>query len=240
MGYTHAATGAVGWLLVAPAAARMADHPLTLQELLIGLAVCAGAALLPDIDHPQATVSRTFGPISQAVAKLTAAISGGHRHATHSFFFCALMGAIVWLFSMMFPFKGFIAATVFIMSAFALRGLHLTPPKVSGTIKNIIVLIEAGLLTWWAMQPGTIGSWWWLAPAVTLGCFIHIMGDSCTPERCPWFWPHKKRWGVGIIEETGNFAETKILAPICVLFAFILFYINLVKPLNLPWLNWLP
>ena len=50
----------------------------------------AGAALLPDLDHPGGTIANCFGPVSRAVARTVHRISGGHREATHSMLFAAL------------------------------------------------------------------------------------------------------------------------------------------------------
>lgn len=82
MGRTHALTGAMAFGLAAPVLGAFAG--LTAGELLLGTAVCAGAAVLPDIDHPGSGISRTFGPLTRGFARLVAWTSGGHRHGTHS------------------------------------------------------------------------------------------------------------------------------------------------------------
>lgn len=82
MGRTHALTGAMAFGLAAPVLGAFAG--LTAGELLLGTAVCAGAAVLPDIDHPGAGISRTFGPVTRGFARLVAWASGGHRRGTHS------------------------------------------------------------------------------------------------------------------------------------------------------------
>lgn len=83
MGRTHALTGAMMFGLAAPAVGTLTH--LRAGELLLGSAVCAGAAVLPDIDHPGAGVSRTFGPITRGFSTLVQWLSGGHRHGTHSY-----------------------------------------------------------------------------------------------------------------------------------------------------------
>jgi membrane-bound metal-dependent hydrolase YbcI (DUF457 family) len=88
MGKTHALSGAMAFGLVAVPAAPLAHlHP---RELVLGTVVTAGAAVLPDIDHPGSGVSRTFGPLTRVFARLVGWISGGHRNGTHS-----LLGAAV-------------------------------------------------------------------------------------------------------------------------------------------------
>ncbi|SDZ29292.1 LexA-binding, inner membrane-associated putative hydrolase [Asanoa ishikariensis] len=107
MGKSHALSGAVGWLggcagLVA------AGHPVAPLSIVAGAAVASGFALLPDIDHPSSTVSRTLGPItrliSQGVSAGAAAFGkatcdhcerrpgqGGHRLVTHTVPFAILV-----------------------------------------------------------------------------------------------------------------------------------------------------
>src|SRR5262249_19159775 len=50
----------------------------------VGAAVTAGAAVLPDIDHPDASVAESFGFVTKGFAWLIGHVSGGHRHGTHS------------------------------------------------------------------------------------------------------------------------------------------------------------
>lgn len=58
-------------------------------------AVCAGAALLPDIDHHSARITRAWGPIGAILSWLARVVGGGrHRGWTHSVFGAAVFGAI--------------------------------------------------------------------------------------------------------------------------------------------------
>jgi membrane-bound metal-dependent hydrolase YbcI (DUF457 family) len=79
LGRTHALSGAV----VGAAVGLTATH-LTPGPLAVGVVLTAGAAVLPDIDHPDATCARSFGFITQAFAWVIEHVSGGHRHGTHS------------------------------------------------------------------------------------------------------------------------------------------------------------
>ncbi|GAA4887392.1 metal-dependent hydrolase [Streptomonospora salina] len=66
MAPSHAATGLlVGVLTTAAMAPAMSVGP---PELLAGAALGAGAALLPDIDHPDSTVARAHGPLTRGLA----------------------------------------------------------------------------------------------------------------------------------------------------------------------------
>lgn len=225
LGYTHAASGAVGWLVAGPAGLYLVSgETMSPAEALAGTVACAGAALLPDLDHPQATVSQTFGPVSGMLAEFTAFVSGGHRHATHSFLFAFLMGAATWG-AVLWGGETVGLAILFVLTAFALRGLHLVPPG-KAAWKSFGAVVEAGLVVWFIHSLGGFTSWEWLAVAVTLGCLLHLGGDCCTPERCPLLWPKKTRYGAGLIEHTGNWVETKIIAPTFIVVLVVLAWVR--------------
>lgn len=225
MGTSHATSGALGWLLVAPATAAAAGLPLDTPTLLVGMVACAGAALLPDLDHPQSTIAYTLGPITHGLAKLTSLVFGGHRHGTHTLAFAVGAGLVTYFAS-----KASQVAMIFIlwaMTALAIRSLKLVPPKTSNNVKGLVVAAEATAIVWllWQYSPGDWSLW--LAFAVGFGCFLHCVGDTCTPEGVPWFKPvTKKRFSVPIISRTGNFMEVGIITPIMTLGVFFLLYKN--------------
>src|SRR5690606_21692313 len=95
MGHSHALSGALVWLAAAPGLAALtpvAEHATVPAELLAGALVCAGAAMLPDLDPPKATIAQTFGPVTWVLSKAVNALAGGHRQATHSLLFCLAAG----------------------------------------------------------------------------------------------------------------------------------------------------
>jgi membrane-bound metal-dependent hydrolase YbcI (DUF457 family) len=57
----------------------------------------AGMALIPDLDQCQASASRCLGFISGTVAHVVRAVSGGHRHATHSIAGIGVFTGLAWL-----------------------------------------------------------------------------------------------------------------------------------------------
>ena len=79
MGRDHALSGALVFAALATSLHVSGAH------LAAGVALSAGAGMLPDIDHPDTTISRSFGFLTQAFAWLVDRLSGGHRHGTHSF-----------------------------------------------------------------------------------------------------------------------------------------------------------
>jgi membrane-bound metal-dependent hydrolase YbcI (DUF457 family) len=103
MGHTHVLSGVAGWLALGPpllAAADGASHlagadlpSVSPGGLAAGVLVAGGAAMWPDVDHPSATIARTYGPLWQPVARVAEALSGGHREGTHSLAFLALTAA---------------------------------------------------------------------------------------------------------------------------------------------------
>jgi hypothetical protein len=60
LGRDHALTGAVVFAALAPVL-----H-VPLAELPAGVVLGAGAGVLPDIDHPDSTIARSFGFLTEA------------------------------------------------------------------------------------------------------------------------------------------------------------------------------
>jgi len=75
MGYSHAVSAAAGWLILAETG--MVQVPDTLTLIVTTLA-CAGAGMLPDIDHHNGSIANSIPPISRWVARIVGAVSGGH------------------------------------------------------------------------------------------------------------------------------------------------------------------
>ena len=236
MGTSHATSGALGWLLIAPPLAAATDTTLSIPVLAAGTIVTAGAALLPDLDHPKATIAYTLGPVTHGLAKATNLIFGGHRQGTHTLLFAIGAGLVTFAASKFSDVA--MILIMFAMSALAIRALHLVPPRTSHNVKGLVVAAEAGAITWllWQYSPGDWSLF--LGFAVFLGCFLHCVGDTCTPEGVPWFRPMtKKRFSIPIIDRTGNFLEVGIITPIMTIAVFFLIYRQFwddIQP-HLPW-----
>lgn len=112
MGPNHALHGLAVGALAAHLLPPLAGVHLSLAAVLIAGALCAGAALVPDLDHPGTTVSHAFGPVSQAAAHGTARLGvwayhrtrtryddpqcrDGHRKITHTWPFPLALGGLV-------------------------------------------------------------------------------------------------------------------------------------------------
>ena len=211
MGPTHAMSGAAVGLAVADLLPLDWGGPTSTAETLTFAAVCAGAALLPDLDTSQSTVSRSFGPVSNVVAKGVDAVSlgfytitkgkrdgkrrGGHRTLTHTALFAAGIGAGVSALVVQFG-KPAIIATLFVCLGLALRGLAGELAKEKGWLAVSAVAAVLSALTWqsYPTEAGSTG----LGVAVALGCVTHCLGDAITKEGVPFLAPFltlgKERW----------------------------------------------
>jgi membrane-bound metal-dependent hydrolase YbcI (DUF457 family) len=117
MGPTHAMSGAALWLGAAATSAPLLGGQ-TASAVVVGAAVCAGSALLPDIDCPGSlstkdgsTVVRAFGVLGEIVGHTTDNVAmtvynltrgkkdkprnSGHRTLTHTALFTAGLGFAV-------------------------------------------------------------------------------------------------------------------------------------------------
>ncbi|NLU83390.1 metal-dependent hydrolase [Rhodococcus sp. HNM0569] len=211
MGPTHAMSGAAVGLVVAEVLPPDWGAPTSTAETFTFAAVCAGAALLPDLDTAQSTVSRSFGPVSKLFARLVDAISlgyyrltkgkkdgkrrGGHRTLTHTALFAAGLGAAVTAAVAHFG-KPAIVATLFFAIGLALRGLAGEFAKEKGWLVVSLLSAVTAALTWqwYPTQAGSTG----LGVAVSLGCVVHCIGDAITKEGVPFLAPFvpwgKERW----------------------------------------------
>lgn len=211
LGHSHATSGALAWAALAPTAIPMVlSSRLQPGEVLVGTVLCAGAALLPDLDHPEGTIAHFLGPVSRLVSKVVNFVSGGHRHATHSLLFAGLTGAGTWAGEHYLG-PWFVRALVFVLLGLASRALHLCPPG-EGIHSWGVVVSEAVVGTlvvdrWMPNLPA------WLPYLVAVGCLVHLVGDCLTERGCPLLWPLGHRFGIPLISHTGNKLETLFLTP---------------------------
>ncbi|MCW2948506.1 MAG: rane-bound metal-dependent hydrolase [Actinoallomurus sp.] len=218
MGHTHALAGATAWLGTVP---LLADHGMRMTpgQVVAGSVVCAGAGLLPDLDHHDGTIANAFGPVTRILCRGVAAVSGGHRHATHSLVFCvlALLGAD-WLA------KHAVHAwwvMLFLLLGLGLRGIGIRVPErehfnvlLNGAIAAGLTYVMAGMHF---AGPGidlhgyVLG---WAGLAVGLGSFVHVLTDCLTPEGCPVLWPIQTRFEIPVVPRTDGVMEKWVVTPI--------------------------
>lgn len=221
MGAHHAACGAAAWIALTSTAVidtviPVINVPFHMQmglglfevspvAVVTGALLTAGAALLPDADHHNATIAHSMPPVSNVIVSGIAAVSGGHRHGTHSFIGIAFFTLVAWIAGFVTPnaigtlfgnpandsFWGNLQIGPAIMSmiliGFALHTLKFIPrqAKKSGWILSGII---AALILF--LAPHEQG---WFPIAVGLGAIVHILGDMMTTGGCNLVWPFKLR-----------------------------------------------
>ncbi|MFI2745404.1 metal-dependent hydrolase [Kitasatospora sp. NPDC018623] len=228
MGHSHAVSGAMLYAASAPFLPPLLLHA-TLQpaDILMGTVLCAGAALLPDLDHHDGSIANFLGPVSKVLCRFVAWVSGGHRHATHSLLFVALTGGGTWA-GVTYLGRNFTLGLTFFLLALAIRALRLCPPgdgpEAWITVIGLAALGTFGMNTWMPNSPG------WLPYAVGLGTLAHLLGDCLTKKGAPLLWPHKERYEVVLIKRSGNSVETKVLVPIMSVATFVLLWFTALSP----------
>ncbi len=240
MGPSHALSGAAAWLAGSWALDHFAGYEQSPLAVTVGTLVCAGGALLPDLDlsgkvtrnQGGATVARTFGVFSLFAAEVIEKISlgiytatrlsrdprrtNGHRTFTHTLPFAALVGwGTTWLGGHYG--KWAVLGIVFFMAGLALRGLF---DKWAERAGWVIVTICSAVIAWFTASnlPGDRG-YPMLGFAVAIGCFVHLMGDIITSAGVPILWPiptGRRLWrmvGVpnGMAVRVGGKVETVVL-----------------------------
>lgn len=197
MGPTHAMSGAAAWLALAPPVATLTGHSVDPAATFVATAVCAGSALLPDIDHPSSTVSRSFGFVSVAVAHVVGIAAAGayaltrgkddeprtsgHRTLTHTALFTVLLGVAVSILAGTVG-KYAVIAVLFLTVGLAIRGLMADWAKKQGWIITTGTALVAALGAWaWLPQD----NYWWLGFSVAVGATMHLFGDMITKQGCP-------------------------------------------------------
>ncbi|GEL19432.1 membrane protein [Pseudonocardia asaccharolytica DSM 44247 = NBRC 16224] len=231
LGVSHALSGAALGLAVAGFGSWLVEVPATAGSVLTFSAVCAGAALLPDLDHPSSTVTRRFSWASMVASRVVRPLSallyratrasrdtgrGTHRGLTHTALCAVLIGVLVNLASARWG-TPVLVGTLFVCLALAIKGLDALVPGPPSLV------IAAGLTyaveVW--VPGGTAGTAGWLGAAVTLGMLVHAVGDAVTESGAPLLWPltiRRRRWyPVGTPRplrfRAGGRVETMLVAP---------------------------
>ena len=190
MGTSHAVSGAAAWVAVAsttiPALGLYPVDPLT---LLVGAVVCAGAALLPDADHHNATIAHSIPIAGKVAAGVVGGVSGGHRKGMHSLIAVALV--IIGMFYLgqwQWQPDGWshtlgMGAGVAVMAtvAFATKVLKVAKSWPLAWILGAVLGAAAAL----ASPEDTA----WLPWCIGTGYLAHLLGDALTSGGVPFAWP---------------------------------------------------
>jgi membrane-bound metal-dependent hydrolase YbcI (DUF457 family) len=210
MGPSHALSGAAVWAGGSLALDYFAGFHQTPLQLAVGTAMCAGGALLPDLDlsgrvttnQGGATVAHTFGVVSLFLAEVIEKVSlgvyditkmrrdpkrdNGHRTLTHTLVFNLAVGLGVFELCLHFG-KWAVIGVLFFTFAMALRGLFEKWAQRAGWV---IVTIVSAAAAFGAFErlPGGRG-YPVLGLAIGVGGVVHLLGDMLTSHGCPIFWP---------------------------------------------------
>jgi membrane-bound metal-dependent hydrolase YbcI (DUF457 family) len=240
LGVSHALSGAALGLAVAGFAPRLVEIEPSAGSVLTFAAVCAGAALLPDLDHPSSVATRRFSVASWVACHVVRPISGfvydltkgrrdtgrgTHRGLTHTVVAAVLLGAGVNLASGRWG-TPVLVGTLFVCLALAIKGLDALVPGPPSLV------IAAGL-TYGVEEfvpGGTAGTAGWLGTAVALGMVMHSLGDAATESGAPLLWPLRIRqrswYPVGsprpLRFRTGGSVEAWLVAPALTVAVFLL------------------
>ena len=245
MGRDHALTGAVAFAALAPLLdARDAF-------LAAGVVLTAGAGVLPDIDHPDSTISRSFCFLTEWFAWLVDRLSGGHGHGTHSLlgiivFTAASYGAGLYQLSepksvtrdVMFSWHIVPAALILaLLYSAALRALH-----IGGHFGDLLGIgaALATIFTGADLTRLSVASWHvpMLALVTALGCAAHIAGDELTHGGCPLAWPvsmHEFHLLPRPFQiTTAKFCETWVIFPLLVIGLLVAIWHATGHPVSIP------
>lgn len=199
MGRTHALSGTVAYVAVAPVL-----HHATPLQLGVGMVTTAGAALLPDFDTKASTASRTLGPVTWLISWVVRAVTG-HREDTHTFLAAALMAAAAAIATV----NTYAAAGVlWLLGSLAVRAFRRHDP----ILERLIVAAVMAAGAWWLTISHNLDPWF-LPVSAGLGFLAHLVGDMGTEQGLRPFRPFSKakvRWAW---IDTDKWVEHWIVVP---------------------------
>ena len=188
MGTSHAISGAAAWCAVTLIAPSMGWAHIDPIGVLTGAAVCAGAALLPDMDHPSSTVAAGL-PGGRIIAGAVGGLTGGHRKGMHSLVaVLAIMLASIALSLITWTPEGWettlalgpaIAAAICI----SVGTKCIRFAKTWGTSWLVGIASSAAMMWFFPDEFG------WLPACIGVGYLAHLIGDTLTTGGVPWLWP---------------------------------------------------
>lgn len=182
MGKTHALSGVT--IALGYTALGLPYAPTAWPSIAAFAVVTAGGAMLPDLDHPQSSAARSWGPLTRLLARLVARVSGGHRHGTHTAACALLVGVLAHA-------AGLAGGWWLLVPLFLAASLALG--TVMGGLRNEVA--AAGLAV--SVHLGEVDARW-LGVALGIGCLAHCLGDLLTPERFRFLWPLPHRMALGL------------------------------------------
>ncbi|NNN14628.1 MAG: metal-dependent hydrolase [Acidimicrobiaceae bacterium] len=166
--------------------------------LIPAIAVC-GAAILPDIDEPNSSVSREFGLMSRGFSTLVNKLAGGHCKLTHSILGLAIVMVLLGLSALGRE------ESAILFGLLAASAWRIVLPRIFG-LKRLFVLVGAGG-GWYFYHSHLIGDPWLIA-LVGVGWLVHLLGDYLTAGGIPLLYPREHMASCPIFGATGSGLET--------------------------------
>ncbi|WP_168186186.1 metal-dependent hydrolase [Agromyces badenianii] len=200
MGVNHATSGAAAWIAATGAVPYLTSgaYPLDPVAVVTGSVICAGAALLPDADHHNATIAHSVPIVGRLAAGAVGAISGGHRHGAHSLVAAAIVGLGAWALTFLtlttdrlgtFSIGTAIGSTALVCFAVKARDM------VDSWLKAWMLGAAFGLILVF-LVPSSVE---WFPLAVVVGFVAHLAGDFLTTGGLPGpLWPIRLRPPAGL------------------------------------------
>lgn len=228
LGKNHAVLGGCVWLAGVAILGRARPDLLTEifparedigtagKAALLGAStiVAAGAAVLPDLDEPEATAARSLGMPGRIASKTVRAAAGGHRQRTHTLLFAGV--AAVWGYAAAALSTGewgngetywrvpaALTAAICCLWGFLLigravkdRGLSLLAGKTTAWVASAGMMFFMLSPLFASSSAPVIGDLvtaaspaWWLPAAMGVGVVAHLLGDLPTQSGVPVLWP---------------------------------------------------
>lgn len=194
MGTSHAISGGAAWIaLTSTSVPSLGIYPLDPVSVIAGSVICAGAALLPDADHHNATIAHSIPVAGRVAAGAIGTISGGHRKGMHSLL------AVVGMFYLSTLLQSWYWDTATFFGVLALGPLSMIAACVCFGLKALKVT-KSWPLAWLLGGFGSVvltfanTSVTWLPLCVTVGFAVHLIGDMLTVQGVPLLWPLKPKW----------------------------------------------
>jgi membrane-bound metal-dependent hydrolase YbcI (DUF457 family) len=187
------------------------------------IAAAGGFAMLPDLDQRGSTISRMWGPLTDAPAGAVGRIARGHRGGTHDAVLAPIgFGLLAYAASWYFWSSLLLLA---LGIGLALRALHFViPGRAENTAIGNAAVAWGG--AWWLLAH--IPSPVWLPYAVALGVLTHILGDAltCGGVPVPLLWLRGGGRLVFLPLRTGATVEKAVLVPAFLLATVVFVYLN--------------
>jgi len=166
--------------------------------------LAAGAGLMPDLDHPDASPARAFGPIGRAGAHAVGAVAGGHRKGTHNLWALAGISALGWFLWYSPIGRAVLAGAILCMAIWTI----IPAPWGTKMARHVAAWAAGAALGYWFVLHNIPHLAFLLA--IAWGYFAHLLADTLTRGGVKWAWPLGPRLAVPIAGTTGTLQEALV------------------------------